>query len=235
MPLSCIIIEDQAPAQRVLKKYIEDIGTLQLKNTFSDALKALEFLKTEQVELIFLDIHLPKISGIDFLRTLDYKPHIILTTAFSDYAVQSYEFSVVDYLVKPFSFERFVKAISKVKTNLHTPKAAQEPLPPIPDHDFFIKTGHEYIKVNSEHVLFIKSDMDYTEVHVDGKKLLSSETLSFWEEKLSPLNFVRVHKSYLINPQQIEKIAGNQIYMPEGHIIPIGRAFKDDFIQRFVK
>ncbi len=110
--MNCIIIEDQPPAQRILKKYIQDIGSLHLKATFSDAIQAMEFLKTEAVDLIFLDIHLPKISGIDFLKAMQNPPHVILTTAFPDYALESYEFNVVDYLLKPFSFQRFVKAVA---------------------------------------------------------------------------------------------------------------------------
>jgi response regulator of citrate/malate metabolism len=112
--IRCIIIEDQPPAQRVLKKFIADIGNMDLKATFADALRAMDFLKTEEIDLIFLDIHLPKISGIDFLKTLHHRPNVILTTAFSDYALESYEYDVVDYLLKPFSFERFVQAVSKV-------------------------------------------------------------------------------------------------------------------------
>ena len=113
--ISCIIIEDQAPAQRVLKKYIQDVGTLELKAVFSNAIEALEYLKSHSIDLMFLDIHLPKISGIDFLKTIVNPPAVIFTTAFSDYAVQGYELNVVDYLVKPFSFERFVQAINKVQ------------------------------------------------------------------------------------------------------------------------
>jgi response regulator of citrate/malate metabolism len=113
--IRCIIIEDQPPAQRVLKKYISDIGNIVLNGTFADALQAMEFLKTSDIDLIFLDIHLPKISGIDFLKMLSTKPYVILTTAFPDYALESYEYDVTDYLLKPFSFERFVQAVSKVK------------------------------------------------------------------------------------------------------------------------
>ena len=134
--MNCIIIEDQPPAQRILKKFIEDIGSLQLKGVFSDAIQAMEFLKTNSVDLMFLDIHLPKISGIDFLRTMPNPPYVILTTAFSDYALESYELNVVDYLLKPFSFQRFVKAVSKIpstnglkhseETHSHNPENRKE-------------------------------------------------------------------------------------------------------------
>ena len=228
--MNCIIIDDQAPAQRVLKKYIADMGTLTLKGTFNNAIPALEFLNKEKVDLIFLDIHLPKISGVDFLKTLAHPPAVIFTTAFSDYAVQSYDMGVVDYLVKPFSFERFLKAVAKVKSapapNASASNEGQE---------FYIKSGYEYIKVNSEDVVFIQSDMDYTEINLANKKLLSPETLQYWEQKLAANNFMRVHKSYLINASKIEKIAGNQVFLSEGYSAPIGRAYKEAFLARVVK
>lgn len=230
--MNCIIVEDQAPAQRVLKKYIADMGSLTLKGTFSDALQALEFLKSEPVDLMFLDIHLPKISGIDFLKTLTNPPAVILTTAFSDYAVQSYELNVVDYLLKPFSFERFVKAVTKV-----TPSSTAYVATPVSSGlECFIKSGYEYIKINSNEVVCIQSDMDYTELLMeDGKKHLAQETLSYWEQKLRNHQFVRVHKSHLVNLAKIEKIAGNQIHLTNQHTTPIGRAYKEAFLLQFVK
>ena len=147
--MTCIIIEDQPPAQRILQKYIQDIGNLTLMDTCQDAISALTYLKTNQVDLIFLDIHLPKISGIDFLNILDTKPKVILTTAFPDYALQSYELDVVDYLLKPFSFERFVKAVTKA----NTPMPSSKPLPESAeksDEFMFIKTGIDYQKIEKE-------------------------------------------------------------------------------------
>lgn len=224
--MNCIIIEDQPPAQRILKKYIEDTGHLILKGTFSDAIQAMEFLKSETVDLIFLDIHLPKISGIDFLKSMQNPPHVILTTAFSNYALESYELNVVDYLLKPFSFQRFVKAISKVPSVLDGQQYRKE---------IFIKSGFEHVKITIDEISYIKSDADYTEIHVQGKKLLSQKSLGYWTEILNPGQFVRVHKSYIINSSQIEKVAGNQIYLSIGTIIPIGRAYKEEFINRFVR
>ena len=230
--MNCIIIEDQPPAQRILKKYIEDFGTLQLKATFSNAIPAMEFLKTEEVDLIFLDIHLPKISGIDFLKSLPNPPAIILTTAFSEYALESYEFNVVDYLLKPFSFQRFVKAISKIPTknaiqtsdnNDNTRK------------ELFIKSGYEHIKITIDDILYIKSDADYTEIFLPDKKHLSSEPLRYWLENLDNNQFMRIHKSYIINISKIEKVASNQVFLNEKTIIPIGRAFKENFTARFLK
>lgn len=234
--MNCIIVEDQPPAQRILKKYIEDTGSLHLTGIFPDALQAIEFMKTEQVDLMFLDIHLPRISGIELLRSMVNPPHVILTTAFPDYALESYEFNVVDYLLKPFSFQRFIKAISKIPSGRETGKVAGAKAAQHEDrNEIFIKSGYEHIKVNIDEILYIKSDADYTEIHLHGKKLLSSEPLSFWEENLNPARFVRVHKSYVINSSKMEKIAANQIFLRDQTVIPIGRAYKERFFQRYIK
>lgn len=234
--MNCIIIEDQPPAQRILKKYIDDIGSLTLKATFSDAVQAMEFLKSETVELIFLDIHLPKISGIDFLKTMPHPPHIILTTAFPDYALESYEFNVVDYLLKPFSFQRFVKAVSKVpiKSDVIPKQLTTENNLQI-RKELFIKSGYEHIKITISDIIYIKSDADYTEIFIQAKKYLSSEPLRYWLENLDQNQFVRVHKSYIINTSKIVKISGNQVYLINDIVVPIGRAFKEPFAGRFLK
>jgi DNA-binding LytR/AlgR family response regulator len=231
--ICCIIIEDQPPAQRVLKKYISDVGNIELRGTFADALQAMEFLKTSDIDLVFLDIHLPKISGIDFLKMLSKKPHVILTTAFPDYALASYEYDVTDYLLKPFSFERFVQAVSKVK--IMSSKKFQNPKPIDVDSKsdvIFIKSGYELIKISVADIRFIHSDADYTEVFTIEKMYLSQEPLRFWEETLDNRLFIRIHRSYILNISKIEKIIGNQVRLDEYTNLPIGRAYKERFMQQ---
>ena len=231
MSINCIIVEDQPPAQRILKKYIKDVGTLKLLDVFPDAIQALDFLKSNKVDLMFLDVHLPIISGMEFLKSMHHPPHVILTTAFPDYALESYEFDVVDYLLKPFSFQRFVKAISKVTTeSTQTSDKAD-----IERKELFIKSGHEHIKVNIRDIIYIKSDADYTELFIPNKKILTSEPLRHWLERLDADRFVRIHKSFIINTDKIEKMSGGQIYLEGNNIVPIGRAYKDDFVNRFLK
>lgn len=232
--MDCIIIEDQPPAQRILKKYIEDSGALKLKASFSDAIQAMQFLNKEPVDLIFLDIHLPKLSGIEFLKTLSQKPSIILTTAFPDYALESYELDVVDYLLKPFSFQRFLKAISKVHTKEAQKPDVQESTSSAYRKDVFIKSGYDHIKIRTEAIFYIKSDADYTELYLTERKVLSSEPLRYWLEILIPDQFVRVHKSFIVNISKIEKVSGSKIYMEDGNIIPVGRAYKDQFVKQFI-
>jgi len=234
--MNCIIIEDQPPAQRILKKYIEEVGALQLKATFTDAVQAMEYLKTEPVDLIFLDIHLPKISGMDLLKTMPHLPPVILTTAYSEYALESYEFDVVDYLLKPFSFQRFVKAISRVQAkSTARPAPEQHEVPSPARQEIFIKSGYEHIRIQTDEIIYIKSDADYSELFLPGKKHLSAEPLRRWLEMLDSHQFIRVHKSYIVNTSRIVKVVGNQLYMSNEAVIPIGRAFKDDFTARFLR
>lgn len=232
--MDCIIIEDQAPARRILEKYIQDVESLNLKQSFTDAIQALEFLQNEKVDLIFLDIHLPKISGIDFLKALPQPPQIILTTAFQDYAIEGYELDVVDYLLKPFSFQRFIKAVTKVTKRVYETNTSHITRGAVAD-ELFIKSGYEHIRIHIPDIFFIKADADYTEIFISNKKHLSSDPLHYWEEFLDEHQFCRVHKSYIVNVSKIGKIIGNQIYLTDNKTIPMGRVYKEDFMIKFIK
>lgn len=243
MDTTCIIVEDQPPAQRVLKKYIKDLGSLRLLDVFSDALKALEFLKEQDVDIVFLDVHLPKLSGIEFLKISNKQPapKVILTTAFSDYALEGYELDIVDYLLKPFSFERFVKGVSKATSllkserNNHISEKGQKSN----DQDasakhIFIKSGSEYLNIYLDHINYINSDGDYTMVYLRDKKHLVAHPLRYWLEILPPHQFCQVHKSYIINIQAVSKVTGGQVYLGDV-TLPVGRTYKEAFSQRFLK
>lgn len=223
--MKCIIIEDQPPAQRILIKYIADYGSIALIGTFNDALQALDFMQDHKVDLIFLDIHLPKISGIDFLKSTPITSSVILTTAFPNFALESYDLNVVDYLLKPFSFPRFMKAVGKAKnlTEL-SPKQGIEAL--------FIKSGHEYVKVERKDIIYVKSDSDYTEIILKNQKILSSESLKYWENELTDYDFIRIHKSFLINFSKVKKVRSTQVQMDNQEKLPIGRAYKDAVTER---
>lgn len=227
--MRCIIIEDQAPARRVLQKYVNDYGKLELKECFSSATDAQSYLRSNGVDLIFLDIHLPELSGLDFLRSLEHPPAVILTTAFDEYAMDGYELDIVDYLLKPFSFARFCVAVEKAEQRI----SAQNRLSK--NDSFFIKSGRAYVSVNRKDILYIHSHLDYTELHYESGKHIAQETLSYWEKTLHAFDFVRVHKSYMVNIGSIDHIQGNKIYFSNGDSIPIGRAYKDDFITNHVK
>jgi DNA-binding LytR/AlgR family response regulator len=220
----------------VLKKYIAEVDKLELVGIYSNALQAMDFINSNNVDLLFLDIHLPKLSGMDFIKTLSHKPEIILTTAFSEYALESYEYDIVDYLLKPFSFERFVKAISKVSSR--DTKEAREVVTAanrIDRKEIYIKSGYEHIKLLVKDIVYIKSDADYTEIFTPEKKYLSTEPLRFWTESLNQDQFARTHKSFIVNTSKIEKVVGNQINLVDKTKIPIGRAFKEEFMKSLLR
>ncbi|MBW8243037.1 response regulator [Muricauda oceani] len=226
--MRCIIVEDQPPAQRILRKFIQDVPTLELVDVFSDGLKAMEFLNAESVDLMFLDIHLPKINGLDFLKSIPDPPHVILTTAFSEYALEGYDLNVVDYLLKPFSFQRFLQAVNKVnaKYEPNGPKNESGPLTEI-----YIKSSHEHIKVLVKDIYTITSDSDYTEIHLKERKILSNEPLRHWVKVLGSNQFYQIHKSHIINTQKIDRISGNLVLLTNGAKIPMGRAYKENFLK----
>jgi len=226
--MRCIIVEDQPPAQRILRKFIQDVPTLELVEVFSDGLKALEFLNKESVDLMFLDIHLPKINGLDFLKGIPEPPQVILTTAFSEYALEGYDLNVVDYLLKPFSFQRFLQAVNKVNAKYEqiTAKNDASALTEI-----YVKSSHEHIKVLVKDIYTIASDSDYTEIHLQDKKILSNEPLRHWMEVLGGNQFYQIHKSHIVNTKKIDKISGNLVVLINGAKIPMGRAYKDNFLK----
>jgi len=220
--INCIIAEDQPPAQRILKKYIENVSYLNLIGTFSNAIDASSFLKSNKVDLMFLDIHLPKISGLDFLNIIVDKPNVILTTAFSEYALKGYEYDVADYLLKPFSFERFLKSVEKVHNKLIVQVKDEVKSNPT----IYIKSGYEHIKINLNDILYIKSDSDYIEIHSKERTILSSDTLKSWKEKYVD-EFIQIHKSFLVNKSKIEKISAQFVFITNQEKLQIGRAYKN--------
>ncbi len=220
--LKCVIVEDQPPAQRILAKYITETDGLCFVKVFSDVVKADEYLNANEVDILFLDINLPKISGIEFLRQGVNCSYIVLTTAYSEYALESYEYNVIDYLLKPFSFERFTKAIEKIKEVKDKNK----------DDEFIcFKVGIDLIKIRIDEIVYIGADSDYTEVFTLGKKYLSSETLKEWNSKLEN-SFCQIHKSYLVNLKHVVKVSQNKVYLGTKKHLPLGRSFKKKMIER---
>lgn len=227
--ISCIVIEDQMPARRILQKYIGDINVLELKGVFSNALDALEYLRNHQIDLIFLDIHLPKLSGIDFLTILNKKPFVIITSAFSDYALQGYEFDVVDYLLKPFSFERFLKAVLKLERLAENTSISTESKMP---ESILIKEGYDFIKIKFDDITYIQADGDYSHVFCKNKKHYVSYSLKYWKDKLPVNQFIQVHRSYIVNFQLVEKTSSYNIEINQAKI-PLGRVYKKKFKETF--
>lgn len=232
MNLKCLIIEDELPAQRVLKNYIADVPYLELGGTFKSAVDALETIQSGDIDLLFLDINLPKISGLNFLRSLKNPPKVIVTTAYPDYAHEGFELDVVDYLLKPFSFERFIQALSKLKAEQPHQEAFTEAPSKDYQHEYaFVKVDKTLHRVDFADIRYIESDKDYVKIYREGENLMLLQTLKHWLKMLPDRYFVQVHKSYIVNISKIDKIAGNQIKI-DGATVPIGRHYKQDFLDK---
>ena len=236
MKINCIIVDDEPLARKGLEEYVQDTELLQLQGTFDTALKATDILMTGKIELLLLDIQMPKITGLEFLKTLVNPPLTILTTAYPEYALQAFDLNVLDYLLKPFSFERFLKAVMKAKSFLET---VQQPSAPASienaaDAYFFLKTENKLVKIAYEEVLFVEALQNYVAVHTKGKKYLSYLTIKSVEEQLPAHRFIKIHKSYLVAANKVESIEGNEIKIGP-HQIPISRNNKEEVLEKILQ
>ena len=220
--LNCVIIEDQIPAQRILKGYIGEIPNLELAGIFISPLEALAALENDGVNVLFLDVHLPKVSGIDFLKSLRTPPSVILTTAFTEYALDGFELDVVDYLLKPFSFERFLKAISKIQ------RISKNTNPIVHKEFIFVRTKGVIQKIKIADIGFIEAKGDFVLICTDSNRHIANSSLTDILKRLGK-DFVRSHKSFIVNINAIDKIEGNRIYIGSQEIL-IGRTFKENLL-----
>ncbi|NHF60287.1 response regulator transcription factor [Flavobacteriaceae bacterium TP-CH-4] len=223
--MKCVIIEDELPAQRILKNYMAKLPDLQLINSYQSALEANSMLQNQQIDVVFLDINLPDISGLHYIKTLSNPPAIVITTAYPEHAVESFELDTIcDYLVKPFSFERFLKAINKARKHWKRSSFQRDSVRK-PAHALFLNVDKTLHKIEIDTILYIESDKNYVTVATRNGKLSYLESLKNWVETLPDSQFVQVHKSYIINYSEIDKIVGNTIFI-QGKKIPIGRVYK---------
>jgi two-component system, LytTR family, response regulator len=221
--MTCIAVDDEPLALEVIKKYVADTPLVRLAGTFTDAIQALTFLKTQAVDLIILDIQMPDISGLQFLQSLKQRPMVIFTTAYTEYAVKGFELEAVDYLVKPIKFERFAKALEKSRNLMTMRNAAsggQE------EFILFVKSGYGNIRINSSDILFIEGLDDYVKIHftVEQKPILSLMSLKNIMEKLPEGRFMRVHRSFIVSLKDVRSIRKKTIFL--GNVkIPIGDTY----------
>ncbi len=236
MNIHCIIVDDEALARKGLQKYVDKIDFLILKGICKNAMEANTILNREKIDLVFLDIEMPMLSGLDFLRTLQHTPKIIFTTAYSEYALESYEFDVADYLVKPISFERFLQAANKVHRHLTktVPTTATENIAEQTDDHLFIKTDSQLVKVLIQDILFVESMQNYIRIHTTQEALMTLVPLKRMLEILSEHEFMQVHKSFVIAKNKVDAIIGNQLVIGN-HKIPIGRSLRDKVLSTLVK
>lgn len=227
--IKCIIVEDETLAQQVLQSYLQEIDKLELVAICNNAPEAIEILNKQEIDLMFLDIQLPGMTGLNFLRSLTNPPLVVITTAYSEYAVESYEFNIIDYLLKPVSFERFCKAIDKVVDGRLFTQPEKEIDSLTADH-IFVKSNSKFFKVNFSEIIYIEGMKDYLKIHTGEYRLVTLQTMNEMEKILPPKKFIRVHKSYIIAIAHIKSIYGNSIEMA-GQTIPIGANYKEKVLQ----
>jgi len=224
MKIKCIVIEDEPLAMERVIGYIRKIPVLELTSTFDNALDAFGYLKTNSIDLIFLDINLGELSGIQLLESIHINSDVIITTAYPDFALKGYDLNVTDYLLKPFSFERFLQAIDKVQLGISKKG--------IPENKtfIFVKTENRYEKILFNEVLFIEGMRDYRRIHTVNKKIMTLQTFSELEKEIPASVICRVHKSYMVSINKIDSVEKDRIYI-QNNIIPVSETYKQLFFQ----
>lgn len=229
--IKCLIVDDEPIARQIIEGYAKQYPLLEVVASCEDAMEARIKLQQHAIDLIFLDINMPVIDGIGFLKTLKKAPQIIFTTAYKEYAVDAFELSASDYLLKPFSFERFLMAVDKVAEKL-APAATPMPVAEtIPADDFmFIKSDNKIFKVAFDDILYLEAFGNYAKVFLSDKQLMPTTTLTSLEEALPKNRFVRVHRSFIINKNHISHIEGNRVFIRDQEV-PISANFKEGFLR----
>jgi DNA-binding LytR/AlgR family response regulator len=231
--INCIIIDDEPLARKGLKEYINDVDFLSLAGEFDNPLKATELLGRGEAQLLFLDIQMPKITGLEFFKTLQQAPPVIFTTAYPQYALDGFEVNALDYLVKPISFERFLKAALKAKEYFEVREKNTIEASVSPDY-FFIKADNKLVKIFFDDVLFAEALQNYVTIHTKDKKYITYLTFKSVEDYLPADKFIKVHKSYIVSAQKLDSIEGNGIRIGQHHI-PISRNLKDEVMDKLLK
>ena len=227
MKISCIIIDDEPIARKGLEGYIRKIDFLELKGVCENAIQLNNLLNQAPVDLLFLDIEMPYVSGIEFLMNTTSPPKVIFTTAYERYAIKGYELDVLDYLLKPISFDRFMKAANKAYDYFN---ANQEPT----TQYLFVKADSKLEKVNFSDILFVEAMENYVGIYLTGKKLITHSTLKALQEKLPVQDFLQPHKSYLINLNHINSIEGNMLHIGD-YQVPISKYQKEEVMERILR
>lgn len=230
MKPTCIIVEDEPIGQEIIRTYVARDGTFEVLAQFKNALEASAWLQTNHVHVIFLDIRMPRLSGLDFLKTLANPPKIIITSAYREYAIDAFDLNVVDYLLKPIAYERFQKAIVKA----YPGHANSDPEPILPDRPFiFVKGNKQLQKVYFEDILYIESQRDYVRIRLtDDQEAITRQTIRYYEQFLPAQLFVRIHRSYIVAVRKVTTVEAARVFI--GKIpIPVGRNFRFAVAERW--
>ena len=225
--IKCIVVDDEPLAVSLLGSYVEKIPFFELVFSTENPIEALEYIRKNEADLIFLDIQMSELTGINFMKIVGDKMKYILTTAYSEYALEGYEHNVIDYLLKPISFDRFQKSALKAQERFPTNETSANSY-------FFVKSSGQQHKINFDEILYVESIKDYVNIKTDNQEYIVLDTLKSLENQL-PENFARVHKSFILNLDKIEKIDVRNVFLNSGKEIPIGETYKSEFFQKLKK
>ena len=225
MAIRCLVVDDEELARKLLENFIARMPNLQLAGQCKDPMEAIQFLQEHSVDIIFLDIQMPGLTGIEFLRTLKQKPIVIFTTAYPEYAVEGYSLDVIDYLLKPFSFERFVQAVNKASEFL-TLKSARNESPTNSKDFILVKSEHKIHRIKYDDINYIQSMREYVAYYTPSGRILSLNSLKNLEAELPPSRFIRIHKSYMVAIEKVDTLEGNMVHVGKDKL-PIGASYRE--------
>ncbi|MEM8526837.1 MAG: LytTR family DNA-binding domain-containing protein [Bacteroidota bacterium] len=221
--INCLILEDEQDAQEILETYVSKLNYLNLIGKFESGIDVPPSL-LKKADLLFLDIQLPELNGIQYLRSLGNPPKVIVTTAYDQFAIEAFEVEVIDYLLKPFSFERFLKATTRLRRIVTTIQNTAT---------YFVYADKTTYKIKASDILYLKAEVDYVKVKTIKQEILILDSLKNWNEKLEEHTFLRVHRSYIVNMEKVDKISKNRLFLQNTECLPIGAKYKEAAIARF--
>lgn len=228
MPINCIVIDDELPAIQQMEDYIARVPFLKLLRSFDNGIEPMNFLQSNPVDVIFLDIEMEGFTGLQLIKTLQHKPKIVLTTAYDQYAIKAFDLNVSDYLLKPISFERFMQSIDKLFDYFSKTQQAESGDLQYKRDYFFVKTEFRMQRVDFDDILFVEGMKEYLRIHTKTERIMTLQSFKSLEDVLPPENFIRVHKSYMVALNKIKSVEKNRISIGD-QIIPISETYKDSF------
>ncbi|HMP32264.1 MAG TPA: LytTR family DNA-binding domain-containing protein [Saprospiraceae bacterium] len=233
MTIKTLLVDDEPLALDIIESFVAKMPSLELVARCDNAVSAMEVLQNKEIDLIFLDIQMPQITGIEFLKSLRNPPMVVFTTAYPEYALEGFELDAVDYLLKPISLDRFMKAVNKVSERISIKKQSSSTIEEIGEDYFFVKSDKKLIKVNFSDIIYIEGLKDYVIIRMENNRIIALQTMKSLEDKLQSLNFRRVHRSFIVNIDKIIALDGNSLEVNEkGQIksIPIGKNYRDELL-----
>ena len=225
MKIKCIIIDDEPLAAEVLENYLREFSNVEHVGSFTNPLEALETIESGDVEAVFIDINMPKMNGLEFIRSIEAKPYFIITTAYREYAVESYDLDVLDYLVKPIPFNRFLKSINKLSLKFNSERSSETEQEKEARSFIFLKVDKKLVRIKFEEIHYIESLKDYIKVFTSSGDFLAHKSLTSITEELPKNRFLRIHRSFTVALDKIQAIEGNSVLLQKGKRIPIGRKY----------